>query len=405
MIRFPTVKVAFRALAANKVRAALTMLGVIIGVGAVVAMVSLGAGASYSVSSRIEGLGSNLITVVPGPGGFGGGARQAVGSGASLTLADSHAIADSVAAVTQVSPELGQSTQVIYGNRNINATITGVTPSYEQVRNAAVDVGRFIDETDSRTSARVAVVGANVVEELFGGGNPVGQWVKMSSVPVQVVGVLAAKGGAGPVSPDDGIFVPLSTAQNRLFGVDNLRQIGVQVSETELMDQAAQEITALLLDRHEISDSEEADFRVLNQQDLLETVGQVTGTMTLLLGGIASVSLLVGGIGIMNIMLVSVTERTREIGLRKAVGARRRDILKQFLIESVMISLTGGVIGALLGIGGSRAVSVLADFTTVVSAGSVLLAVAFAAAVGVFFGIFPAMRAARLNPIDALRYE
>ena len=400
-----TIRISLRALAANKARTALTMLGIIIGVGAVVAMVSLGAGASQSVTDRIQGLGSNLLTVSPGAGGGFGGARQALGSADSLTVDDGEAILENVPNVVRISPEYGGRSQVVYLNNNINSSINGVTPDYEAVRGTSVQVGRFISESDLRTSDRIAVVGQNVVADLFGTDDPVGRRVKIENVPFTVVGVLASEGGTGFNSPDDAIFVPLTTAQNRLYGVQHVTQLGVEINESEAMTQAQDDIGWLLLGRHELSDPEEADFRVSNQQDLLETVGAVTGVMTALLGGIAGISLLVGGIGIMNIMLVSVTERTREIGLRKAVGAKRRDILRQFLTESVTLSVIGGLIGVLLGLGASHVMSDLMNTETLVTTNSVVLAFAFSAAVGIFFGIYPAIRASRLSPIDALKYE
>lgn len=402
-----TVRIALRAVAANKVRSGLTMLGIIIGVGAVVAMVSIGAGAKQDITNRIQGLGSNLITVIPGAGGspFGAGARQALGSATNLNIKDAEAIEGSIPTVVRLSPEYSSRAQVIYQNQNINGSINGVTPDYAKVRNADVAVGRFIDDADLRASNRIAVIGQNITTDLFDGNDPIGKLIKVNNLPFTVVGVLSSKGGTGFNSPDDTIFVPLTTAQNRLFGADNLSQIGVQINDDDAMDQAVEDIGWLLLSRHGLSDPDEADFRIMNQQDILQTMSQVTGTMTILLGGIAGISLIVGGIGIMNIMLVSVTERTREIGLRKAVGAKRRDILKQFLTESVTLSLIGGLVGILLGLGGARLISMIGGMTTIVTANSVLLAFVFSSAIGVFFGIYPAMRASRLSPIEALKYE
>ncbi len=405
MSLFLTIKIALRALAANKVRSGLTMLGIIIGVGAVVAMVSIGAGASQSVTSSIQGLGSNLITVIPGSGGGQGGARAALGSATNLTVEDGDAIEDNIATVVRVSAEYNDRAQVVYENNNINATINGVTPEYEKVRNTTVEVGRFVTDSDVGTSDRIAVIGQNVVEDLFAGADPIGKRVKIKDIPFTVVGILESKGGASFISSDDAIFVPLTTAQNRLFGVEHVSQLGVEISDSEAMDQAQDSIGWLLLGLHGVADPEEADFRLMNQQDILKTIGEVTGIMTALLGGIAGISLLVGGIGIMNIMLVSVTERTREIGLRKAVGAKRKDILKQFLTESVILSLIGGLVGILLGVGGSRLLAAAMGSETVVTVNSMVLAFVFSAAIGIFFGIYPAVRASRLSPIDALKYE
>ncbi|MDP1809495.1 MAG: ABC transporter permease [Actinomycetota bacterium] len=400
-----TVRIALRAVAANKVRSGLTMLGIIIGVGAVVAMISIGAGASQSVTNQIQGLGSNLLTVMPGAAGSQGGVRQALGSATSLTTKDAEAIKTRVLNVVRISSEDSGRAQVIYQNNNISGSINGVTADYQKVRNTSLAVGRFIDASDLRISNRVAVVGQNIVTDLFSGADPVGKSIKVNNIPFNVVGVLASKGGAGFNSPDDTIFIPLTTAQNRVFGVDSLSQLGVQIKDPQSMDQAVQDIGWLLLSNHGLSDPQKADFRIMNQQDILQTMSQVTGTMTVLLGGIAGISLIVGGIGIMNIMLVSVTERTREIGLRKAVGAKRKDILKQFLTESVTLSLMGGLVGILIGVGGSRLISLATGTATFVTLGSVLLAFGFSSAIGIFFGIYPAMRASALSPIEALKYE
>lgn len=400
-----TLKIAFRAIGVNKVRSALTMLGIIIGVGAVVAMTSIGAGARQSITSQIQGLGSNLVTVFPGFGGGFSGPRQALGSATSLINDDAQAIRKHVPTVNEVSPEYASRAQLVFGSQNLNATVNGVTPAYEKVRNSKVVAGRFITEADVRAADRVAVIGQNLITDLFNGESPLGKLIKINKIPFTVVGILEAKGGTGFNSPDDTVFIPLTTAQNRLFGVRYLSQIGVQIKNEEAMTQAAEDIGWLLLGRHKLNSPDEADFRIMNQQDILQTVSQVTGIMTVLLGGIAAISLLVGGIGIMNIMLVSVTERTREIGLRKAIGAKRKDILKQFLTESVVLSLLGGLVGVLLGVGGSRLITLATGVTTIVTVNSVLLAFFFSAAVGIFFGIYPARRASYLSPIEALRYE
>lgn len=401
-----SLKTALRALSANRMRSGLTMLGIMIGVGAVVAMISIGTGASVSVASRIQSLGSNLLMVRPESAGTGfAGARQAGGTGTTLVNEDATVIAEEIPMVERVSPEYSSPTQVVYGNQNVNTTIQGAVPEYQEVHNFHVAFGEFIEPEDEKLQSKVAVLGQSVAEDLFAGQDPVGKIIKIGNVPFRVIGVMEEKGQSGFQNLDDMIFIPLSTAQKRLFGVDYLGTISVQVRSEEEMDAAASQITSLLLSQHEIGDPAQADFSIRNQADILSTMGQVTGTLTLLLGGIAAISLLVGGIGIMNIMLVSVTERTREIGLRKAVGAKRKDILVQFLIESLILSLLGGGIGLLLGIVGSFAISMIGGWNTVVTANSILLAFLFAAAVGIFFGIYPARRASLLSPINALRFE
>ena len=400
-----SIKIAIRGLATNKARSALTMLGIIIGVGAVVTMISIGTGATSSVTTRIQGLGSNLLTVIPGAG-FAGGVRGAIGSMTSLTLEDADAIKKNVPDAKNISPEYSQNAQVVYGDKNINTAINGVTPAFEDVRNFRVAYGQFIQQGDVEASSRVAVLGQTVVGELFDRGeDPIGKIIKIRNVPFRVVGVMELKGSSGFVSMDDTVLIPLSTAMNRLFGGRSVRQIGVQVSSSERMNIASSQITNLLLLRHKINNPADADFRIMNQADILNTLGQVTGTLTLLLGGIAAISLLVGGIGIMNIMLVSVTERTREIGLRKAVGAKRKDILFQFLVESLILCLVGGAIGIMLGLIGSAGIGQYAGWGTIIPISSVWLAFLFSAAVGLFFGIYPAVKASKLNPIEALRYE
>ncbi len=401
-----SIKIALRGLATNKARSALTMLGIVIGVGAVVTMISIGTGATSSVTSRIQGLGSNLLTVMPGAS-FSGGVRGAIGSMTSLTLEDADAIKKNVPDAKNVSPEYSQNAQVVYRGKNINTSINGVTPAFEEVRNFRAAYGQFIQQGDVETAARVAVLGQNVVGELFDRGeDPIGKIIKIRNVPFRVVGVMELKGSSGFASMDDAVLIPLSTAMHRLFGAGrSVRQIGVQVSAADRMDIASSQITNLLMLRHKISNPANADFRIMNQADILNTLGQVTGTLTLLLGGIAAISLLVGGIGIMNIMLVSVTERTREIGLRKAVGAKRKDILFQFLIESLILCLVGGAAGILLGFLGSAGIGQYAGWGTVIPLNSIWLAFLFSAAVGLFFGIYPAVKASKLNPIEALRYE
>jgi len=395
-----------RSIAVNKLRSSLTMLGVIIGVAAVVTMVSIGQGARQSVETQVQSLGSNLLTVFPGSiSQF--GVRQGAGTRQTLVWEDGEAIARELSSVEAVTAEFSRNAQVVRGAENVNTGVSGVTPAFQEVRNFFAEDGGFFTDADMASRARVAVLGRTVVEELFGDrdASPIGAAIKINRVTFTVIGVMEEKGATGFNDRDDVIFVPLTTAQRRLFGVDFVRAIYVKVRTPQEMTAAQDEVETLLRTRHRVTAGEESDFTIRNQADIIATFEGVARTMTLLLGGIAAVSLLVGGIGIMNIMLVSVTERTREIGIRKAVGATRRDILSQFLVESLVLSVAGGVIGLLLGMGGSRLISSLAGWATLISPGSLLMAVGFAAAVGIFFGIYPAQRAAGLDPIVALRYE
>jgi putative ABC transport system permease protein len=404
-------RIALRSLSANKLRSSLTMLGIIIGVGAVITLLSVGEGVQRLVAEQIQSIGSNLLFVVPGQVGEGGGANI----GLTLTISDAEALAapGNVPDAVAVAPVLSQGGQAVRAGRNRFSTISGVTPDFPQVRNFNLNTGRFIDARDLNTRARVAVLGSDAYERFFpDGGYPIGESIKLNNVPFEIIGVMQPKGGSAFGSEDAQIWVPLSTAHSRLFtrrtteGDLLVSAIHVQVATEDRMTIAAQDIEQVLRDRHGISSSDEADFSVINQTDLLEIFGQITGVLTLFLGAIAGISLLVGGIGIMNIMLVSVTERTREIGVRKAIGAKRRDILSQFLIEAVVLSIIGGILGILLGWAGAQIVSRLqADLTAIVSPGAVLLATSVSIFVGLFFGLYPAIRASKLNPIEALRYE
>ena len=413
------LRVALRALSVNKLRSSLTMLGIIIGVGAVITLLSVGQGVQNLVTGQLQSIGTNLLFVVPG--NMSDSQMQARRGGfQQMTLADAIAIGDpaNVPDVVAVAPELMSSAEVSYGKKTVRVNTSGVTPVYETVRNFPVTDGRFISETDINSKARVAVIGSRIAERLFTeqGLYPLGASIKVNNVPFKVVGVLESKGGGGGMmggNQDEVVLVPLSTAHERLFqrnhnsrGEPLVSVAYAQVVSEDRMSDAADEISALLRDRHDIAFEDDDDFSVINQRDLVAIFGQITGVLTLFLGAIAGISLLVGGIGIMNIMLVSVTERTREIGLRKAVGAKRRDILLQFLIESVVLSLIGGLLGIAIGALGAYAISTLqSDLKAVVTPQSILLATGFSAAVGLFFGIYPATRAARLNPIEALRYE
>jgi putative ABC transport system permease protein len=397
---------ALDSLLANKMRAILTMLGVIIGVAAVIALLAIGNGVSASIEGEIQAIGSNLISVLT---------DQDVSSGyPALSMDDIVALQDPylAPAVRQVAAQLDGTQQVLRGGRDTRVSVTGVTASFFELRNLTVELGGGLTESDVDSQARVAVLGYNVATDLFQDEYPVGGTVKIRGIQYEVVGVLTQRGGMGFMSEDDAVYVPLTTAQSRLYprrtrtGERAVGAIFAQAVDEEMMDAATEQIKEILRQRHGIAYQKEDDFSVLSQTDILEAFDVITGMITIFLGAIAGISLVVGGIGIMNIMLVSVTERTREIGIRKAVGALKRDILVQFLIESLVMSLVGGLIGIGLGSLTSTAVGNLSpDFTPVVDVGTVALASGFAAAVGLVFGIYPAYRAASLRPIDALRYE
>jgi len=406
-----SVRVALRGLTANKLRSGLTMLGIIIGVAAVIALVSVGQGAQAAVTQQFESLGSNLLTISPGVAFVRRGMSVGYVSAQSLTNEDVAAIAHLATLVEVVAPEYSTQGQVVYGNQNTQTSVLGVTPEYLAVRNWQVAQGRFIDQQDLQSLAKVCALGAAVAEDLFGRNylDPVGRTIKINRQNYQVVGVMASKGQTGFMNQDDQVFIPLSTAQVKFGGAGNtsLGAINVQVSSAEMMDFAQAELTAILRARHGLAPGQSDDFTVGSQVEIVAMVEEMTGIFTILLGSIAAISLVVGGIGIMNIMLVSVTERTREIGIRKAVGAKRRDVLLQFLVEAVVLSGLGGVMGVLVGWGGAQLLSRLAGelLSTLVTSGSVVMALGVSVAIGLFFGIYPARRAARLNPIDALRYE
>ncbi len=398
------VLIAFRGILANKLRSFLTMLGIVIGVGAVISLMSVGRGVETEITAQIEALGKNLIFV------------SSTGRAATITIEDAEAIADpgNVPSVALVAPETQAFFDVVAGVESVNAQILGITPEYAEVRNIGVAEGEFITEQDIRARSMVALLGSNVAEDLFFGDNPIGQWVKINRRNFRVIGVLESTGGMA--APDDAVMIPITTAMYRLMpqravgGGRLVNAINVQAIDANAIDPAIEQITTLLRERHRITSDDEDAFTIASMEDILEMATEITTILTIFLGSVAGIALVVGGIGIMNIMLVSVTERTREIGIRKAVGAKRRDILMQFLIESATLSLFGGLIGLLLGWGLSQLISGIATnaglaLTTVVAPDIVILAVSVAVAIGLFFGIYPAMRAARLNPIDALRYE
>ncbi len=407
---FASVQVALRSLVANKLRSGLTMLGIIIGVAAVIALVAAGAGAQAQVSEQFESLGSNMLVVSPGAVSF-RGISMGGGSAASLTNDDVEAIARLASAASAIAPEYSAwSQQVVYGNKNTQTTVLGVTPEYPTVRNWQVDRGRFIESLDITSQAKVAVLGATVAEELFEGTlvDPLGKMVKINRQNYQIVGLMAAKGVGGFQNLDDQVFIPLSTAQLKFGGAGNtsLGGINVQVVSPEKMEWAQAELTAILRASHGLTQGQADDFTVQDQTQIVETMQEIMSTFTVLLGSIAAISLLVGGIGVMNIMLVSVTERTREIGIRKAVGAKRRDIMAQFLVEAMALTFLGGLVGVLAGYGGAQVITpLMGGASAVVTTDSVAMALGVSIAVGLFFGLYPAGRAAALNPIDALRYE
>ncbi|WP_434511281.1 ABC transporter permease [Desulfitobacterium sp. AusDCA] len=399
------IRISIRALKSNKLRSILTMLGIIIGVAAVIAMVGIGNGATANITSQIKGLGSNLLIVSPGQTNT-GGVRGAAGSSNTLLMKDVTKIQSSCPAVKSLAPFVSTNVQIVYGSGNTSTSAAGTTDSYADVRNLTLARGRFITKEDVDSFTRVAVVGPTVVENLMGSSSAdiVGKTIKLKNIPFLVVGVTASQGSSGMNNNDDVVFIPISTAQDRLIGNKYIRSIFIEATSADTMTTAQNEITSALRSSHNIQNGKD-DFTITNQADILATMENVTKTLTMLLGGIAAISLLVGGIGIMNIMLVSVTERTREIGIRKAIGAKSRDILVQFLIEAIVLSILGGGIGILLGWGGSLLAGKALSMTTSISLASVFMAFGFSAGIGILFGVFPAKKAASMDPIDALRYE
>ncbi len=391
------------ALASNKVRSSLTMLGIIIGISSVIAMVAIGEGAKQQIESSIEGLGSNLITILPGVVQPGRGiVSSGRGSAQTLDNKDSDALAE-LDGLAGISPELSRRFQVVAQNgNNTNSTVNGVLASFLSVRNATLAEGDFLSDSANRRLGRETVLGATVKQDLFGDEEAVGQTIRVNKINFRVIGVLTAKGGAGFSGPDDMVFVPLSTMQKLLAGVDYLSTISLSVADKSRISEVKDTATSLLLAQHRVA---EPDFSIISQEDILGTLSTVVNTFTLFLASIASISLLVGGIGIMNMMLTTVTERTREIGLRKAIGATGRDIQLQFLSEAIVLTLVGGVIGVALGAGVAFVVTALGIVQTHISLSSVLLAFGVSAAIGLAFGDYPARRASHLNPIEALRYE
>lgn len=406
---FELLQEAIASLTLNKMRTALATLGIIIGTGSVIALISLGQASQKAVENQIQSLGSNLLTVMPGSQSS-GGVRGAAGSSTSLTYYDAKALMANIDTklphVKNVSAELSRRSQVVAGRNNTNTQIVGVTPAYAEIRKVNLANGVFISQRDLETTAKVAVLGPTVVTDLFGEGvNPVGQTIRVNNQSLKVIGVTVAKGGSGFQSPDDMIFVPLTTAQKQLFGVDYVSTISIEAIDAGSMLEAQNEVGYFLLGLHKFNDPTQADFTIMSQQDILGAANQITGTLTALLSGIAAISLVVGGIGIMNIMLVTVTERTREIGLRKALGAKRRLIVWQFLIEAVILTFAGGLLGTVLGAGVSYFVSNATSLPFTLSPHSIALALGVSGIIGLIFGWYPAQKASNLQPIEALRYE
>jgi len=399
------LKIAIRALTRNKMRSLLTMLGIIIGVGAVIATVGLGQGAQQQVQDQIASMGTNLLYISSGSVNKGG---IRLGGGATKTLVneDMKAILQQVPTVNMVAPGAGSSAQVVFDNQNWSTRITGTEPQYFDIRNWAFAQGGDFTQDDVTRSTNVVVLGATVQQNLFGNSNPVGQTVRIGTLPFQVVGVLTAKGQSGlGQDQDDGVYVPISTLQKKITGQDWLQYIMASATSQPASYAAQNQITALLRDRHRIRAGQDDDFTVRNLADVAQLADESSKVMTLLLASIAGVSLIVGGIGIMNIMLVSVTERTREIGIRIAIGATESDVLRQFLSESVVLSVTGGVMGILFGVAASVTITRLLGWNILISMPAVMAAVVFSMAVGIFFGFYPARKAAMLDPIEALRFE
>ena len=405
MLFSESFQMALTSLYANKMRSLLTMLGIIIGVGAVIALVSVGMGVRSNVTSSIASLGSNMLIVSPGSSNR-GGVRGAAGSMQTLKYDDAKAIKDKIKNIDFVSPSVSSSYQIVYGNNNWNTSVQGVTPEFMSIRSLTIGYGSFISNDDMNKRNRVAVIGTTVASNLFAKDNPVGKNIRINNQPYKVIGLLESKGQSSVgQDQDDVIYIPLTTAQERMLGITYVQSINVQVSSQDKMEQVQAEIENLLRSRHHILAGKDDDFHVRNLTSLMETVSQSTSMLTMLLGAIAGISLIVGGIGIMNIMMVSVTERTREIGIRKALGATFMNIMTQFLIESMVIGIIGGLIGIAVGCIASQIIAKVGNFTTVITLTPIIISFLFAVGIGLFFGIYPARKAAKLDPIEALRYE
>ena len=405
MLFSESVQIAVTALLGNKLRSILTMLGIIIGVGAVIAMISIGMGVKQNVTNSIASLGSNMLIVMPGSTNK-GGVRSAAGSSQKLKYEDAEAIKKKIKNIDYVSPTLNGSYQIVNGHENWNSSVYGVTPEYLKIRDLTIGTGSFITQNDLNSRNRVAVIGTTVATNLFESENPVGKNIRINNQPYKVIGVIESKGQSSMgQDQDDVVIIPLTTAQERLMGITYIRSINIQVSSADKIESVQGQVETLLRQRHHIVGDKEDDFTVRNLTSLMETMTSTTTMLTLFLGSIAAISLLVGGIGIMNIMMVSVTERTREIGIRKALGATFKNIMMQFLIESVVIGVIGGLLGVAVGVGIALAIAKTGLFQTVITAAPILISFSFSVGIGLFFGIYPARKAARLDPIEALRYE
>lgn len=404
---FELLKESIGTLTVNKLRTGLAILGIIIGISSVIALISLGQASQKAVENQIQSLGANLLTISPGSQNS-GGIRTQAGSATTLTLDDANAIVTSrqITTVSRISPEYSRRLQVVAGRNNTNTQIIGVQPQYQEIRKITLSSGVFITEKDITAQSKVAVLGAQAASDLLTDTtSQIGSQIRINGQIFRVIGIAETKGGTGFNNPDDAIYIPLSTGQKQLFGTSSLTSLSVEAKNKDVMDQARDEIGYFLLARHKITDPTQADFLIFSQNDILNTASQVTGTFTTLLGGIAAISLLVGGIGIMNIMLVTVTERTREIGLRKALGAKRKAITSQFLIEAILLTSIGGLVGMIIGIGISYILARIMQMPFAISPSAIGLAIGVSAIIGIIFGWYPARKAANLQPIEALRYE
>lgn len=403
-----TLKMAIVSLKINKMRSILTSLGIIIGVSAVIIMLAVGSGASKKIAKDMESMGSNLL-MIRSASATSGGVRMGFGTKPSLTLKDAEAIYKNCRGIMAVAPYSSATSQLTYGNQNWSTTVGGTTPEYLFIRNYEIESGRNFIEEDIKNNTKVAIIGSTIATELFGDMNPINKTMRIGNVPFKVIGLLKTKGESGNgMDQDDLVFIPITTAQKKVFGTDfpgTVKMINIKAQNSEVLQTAQDDITDLLRTRHNIGKNQEDDFEIRNLAEMQETIKSSARTMSILLGAIASVSLLVGGIGIMNIMLVSVTERTKEIGIRMAIGAKASDIRVQFLIESFLLSIIGGVIGVIIGVSGAKIVELTDAMTISISSGSIILSLGFSGAIGVLFGYYPAYKASLLNPIDALRYE